>query len=84
MQLFKNMEVILMLAFGIVCATVALRPAGTGNTATAAPAAAHAATLAANTTYAAHAPTGAAMPTVRVTGRRLSLEEKRTAVSSVD
>lgn len=30
MQLFKHMEVILMLAFGIVCATVALHPAAAG------------------------------------------------------
>ena len=84
MQLFKNMEVILMLAFGIVCATVALRPAGAGNPAQAAPAAAHAATLAANTAFTAHNGTDAAMPTVRIIGRRPTLEEKRTAVSSVD
>ena len=84
MQLFKHMEVILMLAFGIVCATVALRPAGAGNTARAAPAPTHAATLAANTTYAAHAAIDAAMPTVQIIGRRPTLEEKRATVSSVD
>jgi hypothetical protein len=64
MQLFKHMEVVLMLAFGIVCAA-ALRPADATDTAHAAAAA-----------VASSAQADAAMPVVHVIGRRLTHGEK--------
>ena len=63
MQLFKHMEVVLMLAFGLVCAT-ALRPGAAPDTARAAAAA-----------FATQA--DATMPVVHVIGRRLTDDEKR-------
>ena len=80
MQLFRNMEVILMLAFGIVCATFAFRPTGPGDTAPGHQAAALAATAA----YAAHLAAGMPTPVVHVIGRRLSADERHGVVRSVD
>ena len=67
MHLFKHMEMVLMLAFGTICA-VALRPATAPyralNTAQA-------------TAAAFSAEADAAMPVVHVIGRRLTAAEKR-------
>jgi hypothetical protein len=74
MKLFKNMEVVLMLAFGIVCATVALRPAVPGNAARAGDAA--------NTTSVARIDERAPTPEVHIVGRRLTPDEKRAGANS--
>jgi hypothetical protein len=65
MQLFKHMEVVLMLAFGLLCA-IALRPTRAPDTVQAAPAA-------------FSAPANTAMPVVHVVGRRLTADEKRVS-----
>jgi hypothetical protein len=65
MQLFKHMEVVLMLAFGIVCATFALHPAaGRASGDDAGPA------------TVMRVDALAPMPVVHVVGRRLTPEEK--------
>ena len=65
MQLFKHMEVLLMLVFGVVCAVVLFAPAQ----ATRAAGPAHAIATTAATTSAPAAP---APPTVHIIGRRLA------------
>ena len=70
MQLFKHMEVVLMLAFGIVCAA-ALRPGAAPDTAQAIAAA-------------FSAETNATMPVVHIIGRRLTDDEKRRSAPLVD
>jgi len=74
MQLFKNMEVVLMLAFGIVCATVILRPGGTSRT-TAAGDNAIAASV-------ARIDERAPMPEVHIIGHRLTPDERRASEGS--
>lgn len=71
MQLFKHMEVVLMLAFGILCATVALRPAAPG------PHAAPGEATAAIT----RADQAAPMPVVHIIGRRMTPDEKRAGAN---
>ena len=74
MKLFKNMEVVLMFAFGTLCAIVAVRPGEQAIT--------HAnmvAAVAANAAGVASVridPRGA-MPVVHVIGKRLTAAEKR-------
>ena len=85
MYLFKHMEVVLMLAFGLLCATFALQPAGTSQRAAVAGVAdvtkvADAAGVAAEPVTPEHIErTGAheTMPVVNIVGRRLIPEEKR-------
>jgi hypothetical protein len=77
MKLFKHMEVVLMLAFCLVCATAALQPTGPAtavskeNTAASQP-----------TDLRSDNPAPAPMPVVHVIGRRLTSEEKRAAVNA--
>jgi hypothetical protein len=67
MKLFKNMEVVLMFAFGTLCAIVAVRPGVTAN--------AHANLHA--PAAAVRREARAEMPIVHVIGRRLTADEKR-------
>jgi len=69
MQLFKHMEVILMLAFGLVCATITLTPSTTSPRASGTPASGEIALL-------------PLMPTVHIVGHRLTPTEKRAAGDS--
>jgi len=74
MKLFKNMEVVLMFAFGTLCAIVAVRPGVTANV----HAKMHAtATADAGAAAGVRSEARAAMPVVHVIGRRLTAEEKR-------
>ena len=77
MNVFKNMEVVLMLAFGIVCASAAVGPVRHGEPVQRAPAV----VLDAGPTLAAHADAESPMPMVHVVGRRLSADEKRAGVN---
>jgi hypothetical protein len=70
MQLFKHMEVVLMLAFGIVCAAAALPPAEAGR-------AAPALTAPEGKDATADGAGNMPMPVVHVVGRRLTSAEKR-------
>jgi hypothetical protein len=91
--LFKHMEVVLMLAFGLLCATFALQPAGTGQrTGVADGAYATDATNAAVVAGVVAEPVAperierdrghGTMPVVNVVGRRLTLEEKRASANA--
>lgn len=71
MQLFKHMEVVLMLAFGLLCATFALQPT------TSVPRATFADLVAPVTVGPADAVAPMPMPVVNVVGRRLTREEKQ-------
>ncbi len=71
MQLFKHMEVVLMLAFGVLCATFALQPTTPVQRAT------FADLLAPVTIGPADAVAPMPMPVVNVIGRRLTREEKQ-------
>lgn len=76
MHLFKHMEVVLMLAFGLLCATFALQPTGAGQRAVLADVARVGAEPLAPERLerdGAHA----TMPVVKIVGRRLAPEEKR-------
>jgi len=77
MQLFKHMEAVLMLAFGIVCASAAFGPARHGDMAR------RGETVALDTgpALAVHADVASPMPTVHIIGRRLSTDEKRANVN---
>lgn len=77
MQLFKHMEAVLMLAFGIVCASAAFGPARHGDVAR------RGETVALDTGpgLAVHADVATPMPTVHVVGRCLSTDEKRGNVN---
>ena len=66
MQLFKNMEVLLMLVFGVVCAVVLFAPAQATR------AAGPVRTIATATATTAAAPAAPATPTVHVIGHRLA------------
>ena len=72
MQLFKHMEVVLMLAFGLVCATVALTPLTTSQPVPGAHGNGDAARL----------PLLPLMPTVHIVGRRLTPTERRATSDS--
>ena len=73
MQLFKHVEVVLMLAFGLLCATFALQPTGSAQRASVAGMAAPAVVAGAIARTDALVP----MPVVNVVGHRLTPEEKR-------
>jgi hypothetical protein len=76
MQLFKHMEVVLMLAFGLLCATFALQPNAPGQRATVAD-------LAAPVTVGpADALAPMPMPVVNVVGRRLTHAEKQARANA--
>lgn len=85
MHFFKHMEAVLMLAFGLLCATFALQPAGTGQRAAVAEVAnltnvADVAGVAAEPVASERIERAGAhgtMPVVNVIGRRLTAEEKR-------
>ena len=80
MQLFKQMEVVLMLAFGIVFASAAFGPARSADTVQRAQAVA----LDASPTLAADANVASPMPMVHIVGRRLRADEKRAGVASIN
>jgi hypothetical protein len=65
MELFRNMEVALMLSFGLICAAACIVRPGAR---TAAPS---------NAQASAQQAPGAPMPVVVITGKRLSAAEKR-------
>ena len=76
MQLFRHMEVVLMLAFGLLCATFALQPSAPGQRATVAD-------LAAPVTVGpADAMAPMPMPVVNVVGRRLTRAEKQAGANA--
>ncbi len=77
MNVFKNMEVVLMLAFGIVCASAAMGPVRHGETVQRG----QNVVLDAGTTLAVHADAGSPMPMVHIVGRRLSADEKRAGAN---
>jgi len=80
MQLFKQMEVVLMLAFGIVFASAVFGPARNGATVQRTGSVA----LDASPALGAHAGVAPPMPTVHVVGRRLRADEKRASVASIN
>ena len=84
MQLFKYMEVVLMLAFGIVFASAAFGPSRSGDTVQRVQAVA----LDASPAMAVHggvaSPMPMQMPMVHIVGRRLSADEKRASVASIN
>jgi hypothetical protein len=80
MQLFKQMEVVLMLACGIVFASAAFGPARSGATVQRAQSVA----LDAGPALAVHTGVVVPMPTVHVVGRRLRADEKRASVASIN
>jgi hypothetical protein len=80
MQLFKQMEVILMLAVGIVFASAAFGPARGGATVQRAQSVA----LDAGPALAVHTGMAPPMPMVHIVGRRLSVDEKRASVASIN
>jgi len=77
MQLFKHMEVVLMLALGIVCASAAFGPTRHGDLAQ------RGETVALDTGpgLAVYADVASPMPTVHIVGRRLRTDEKRAGAN---
>jgi hypothetical protein len=80
MQLFKQMEVVLMVACGIVFASAAFGPSRSG----AALQRAQDVARDASPALAAHAGVAPPMPTVHVVGRRLRADEKRADAASIN
>jgi hypothetical protein len=80
MQLFKQMEVVLMLAFGIVFASAAFGPARSGATVQRVQSVARDASPA----LAAHTGVAPGMPMVHIVGRRLRADEKRANLASTN
>jgi hypothetical protein len=80
MQLFKQMEVVLMLACGIVFASAAFGPARSGATVQRAQSVA----LDAGPALAVHTGMAPPMPMVHIVGRRLSADEKHASVASIN
>jgi hypothetical protein len=80
MQLFKQMEVVLMLAFGIVFASAAFGPARSGETVQRAQSVARDASPA----LTAQAGVAPGMPMVHIVGRRLRADEKRANLASTN
>jgi len=76
MELFKHMEVVLMLAFGLLCATFALQPTAS------VPRATFADLVAPVTIGPADAVAPMPMPVVNVVGRRLTRAEKQAAANA--
>jgi hypothetical protein len=80
MQLFKQMEVVLMLAFGIVFASAAFGPARSGATVQRAQSVARDASPA----LTAHTGVAPGMPMVHIVGRRLHADKNRTNLASTN
>jgi hypothetical protein len=80
MQLFKQMEVVLMLACSVVFASAAFGPARSG----AATQRAQEVALDASPALAAHAGVAPTMPMVHIVGRHLRADEKRASLASTN
>jgi predicted membrane protein len=76
MQLFKHMEVVLMLAFGLLCVTFAFQPTAS------VPRATFADLVAPVMVGPANAVAPMPMPVVNVVGRRLTRAEKEAAANA--
>jgi len=77
MQIFKNMEIVLMLAFGIVFMSAAMGPLRHDNPMAAGTVGANPAGAA----FAARSDAQVPMPEVHIVGRRLSADEKRASIN---